>query len=120
MHKSGLEGEKGARTVSVANFYQRKDLEMYSQLPDYGEFQGYYLGIDAVLSQIGRKIFSPIYTIHIGRHRNAICLWLGYRRLFFRGRKFFAGGGKKGDSKQESECSGGFLKSLLLTRFMKW
>ena len=45
MVKSGLEGEKEARAVLVGNSKQQEDWEMYSQLPDYGDFQCYDLGI---------------------------------------------------------------------------
>ena len=34
---------------------------MYSQLPDYDDFQGYDLGIDTILSQIDQKIYSNFH-----------------------------------------------------------
>ena len=37
MIKSGLEGEKESRTISVGDFKQQEDLEMHAQLPDYDE-----------------------------------------------------------------------------------
>ena len=48
MHKSGLEGGEEARAAAVGNFKQQEDLEMYSQLPDYDDFQGYDVGIEMV------------------------------------------------------------------------
>ena len=46
MIKSGLDGEKEERTISVGNSKHQEDLEMYGQLPDYDEFQWYYLWIN--------------------------------------------------------------------------
>ena len=48
MLKSGLEGEKEERAVAVENFKQQEDLEMYSLLPDYGDFQGYDQGVATI------------------------------------------------------------------------
>ena len=61
MPKSGLEGEKEARTISVGNFRQQEDLKMYGKVPDYGESHGYDLGIDSELSQIAKKIYANFH-----------------------------------------------------------
>ena len=58
MLKSGLEGENEARAFSVENCKRREALVMYIQLPDYGDFQGYDLWIEAVLSRIARGIYA--------------------------------------------------------------
>ena len=61
MIKPGSEGEKEAHTIAVGNFKQKGDLGMYGKLADYGEFQGYDLGIDTDLSQIGEKIYANFH-----------------------------------------------------------
>ena len=71
MHRSGLEGEKGARTVAAETRKQQEDLKMYSRLPYYAEFQWYDMGIDAYLSESDEKIYAnfhkpPCQTL--GRH----------------------------------------------------
>ena len=45
MLKSGLEGEREARIVTVDSFKQKEDLKMYSRSPDYDILQGYDLGL---------------------------------------------------------------------------
>ena len=35
-----------------------RGLKMYIQLPDYGDFHGYELGVDGILSQIDHKIYA--------------------------------------------------------------
>ena len=47
MPKSRLGGGKEDRTISAGHFKHQEDLEMYGQLPDYGEFQGCDLGMDS-------------------------------------------------------------------------
>ena len=49
MLQSSLEGGKEARTVSVENPKHQEDLKMYSQLPDYDDFQRYDMGIGGIL-----------------------------------------------------------------------
>ena len=66
MLKSVSEGEKKARTILVGNSKRRTDLEMYGLLPDYGEFQGYDLGIDTDLSQIAEKIYADMHNPSCG------------------------------------------------------
>ena len=61
MLKSGSGGEKESRTISVGDFKQQEDLEMYGQLPDYDEFQLYVLGIDTDLSKIGEKMYASFH-----------------------------------------------------------
>ena len=62
MTKSGLEGEKEAHAALVENFKQRGDFEMYSQLPDYEDFQVYDLGAGTILSRIAQKIYANFYN----------------------------------------------------------
>ena len=62
MIKSGLRGEKEARIIPVVDFKQREDLQMYGQLPDYEEFQRYYLGIYSEVSQIDAKIYADFHN----------------------------------------------------------
>ena len=61
MIRSCLEGPKQARAVLVGGFKQKADLEMYSQLPDYDEFQGYDQGVESVLGQIAQEIYANFH-----------------------------------------------------------
>ena len=44
MLRPSLENGKGAHSVVLGNFKQQEDVKIYSQLPDYDDFQVYYLG----------------------------------------------------------------------------
>ena len=58
MMKSGMEGEKQSRTISVGNSKHQEYLKIYGKLPDYYEFQAYDLGIGTDLSQIDGKSYA--------------------------------------------------------------
>ena len=47
--------------VLVGNSKTSRRFEMYSQLPDYDDFQGYDMGIDGVPSRIARKIYANFH-----------------------------------------------------------
>ena len=61
MPEAGLGKENKAHTILVENFKHREDLKMYGGLPDYEEFQGFYLRIDSELSQIDEKIYADFH-----------------------------------------------------------
>ena len=61
MMSASLENENGARMVVVNGFKPQEDLKMYSQLPDYDDFQGYDLGVGGIPSQIAHKIYANFH-----------------------------------------------------------
>ena len=61
MSRASLKGGNEARVVSANDSKQREDLKMYSQLPDYDDFQGYDLGVGGVLSRIAHKIYAGFH-----------------------------------------------------------
>ena len=64
--KSGLEGGNEAHTIPAGTFKHQEDLKMYGQLPDYDEFQGYYLRTDAEIGRIAEKIYGVKSSLHTG------------------------------------------------------
>ena len=67
MTMPSLENRNEAHIVSVNGFKHQAGLKMYTQLPDYGDFQGYDQGAGGVLSQIPHK-FTQMPIIHHGKH----------------------------------------------------
>ena len=61
MMSASLENENGARMVVVNGFKPQEDLKMYSQLPDYDDFQGYDLGVGVILREIAHKIYANFH-----------------------------------------------------------
>ena len=96
MLKSGLEGEKGPRTISVGNFIQQEDLEMYGQLPYYAEVQLYDPGIDTDLSQIAEKIYADFHKSS-WRTAKRHFLRCGPRTRYFEKSKILDGGDRKNE-----------------------
>ena len=62
MLRYSLEGEKEAHIVPANDSEHHEDLKMYSQLPDYDDFQCYDLGAGGILSQIAHKIYDNFYN----------------------------------------------------------
>ena len=91
MPKSGLEGEKASRTISVGDSEHREDLKTHGQLPDYDEFQGYYMGAYSELRHADGGIM-PIFTSYRGKLRISIYFWGGgIRRNYCDISKFYRG-----------------------------
>ena len=82
MRKSGLEGKKESRAVFVGNAKHREDLEMYSQLPYYDEFQGHDTGIETVLSQIAQKIYANFHKPSWGTLKRHLLMTEIPKKLF--------------------------------------
>ena len=70
----------------VENFKQKADLEMYSQLPDYDDFQGYDLGIETILSQIAQKIYANFHKPSWQTLSHHLCM-AKIPKMLFRDRK---------------------------------
>ena len=49
---------KMAHLVLLGDINHQEGPGMYSQLPDYDNSQGYYLGMGGILSQIGRANYA--------------------------------------------------------------
>ena len=58
MLRSNLEESNEANAVLRSEFSQQEDVKLYSQLPDYDDFRGYYLDIDDQLEEIANRIFA--------------------------------------------------------------
>ena len=95
MVKSGLEGEKEARTVLVENLKRKEGLEMHSQLPYYDEYQWYDMGIETVLSQIAQQIHANFRMPSWGTSKRNFPMAKITKKLF-RVIKIIAANGKKG------------------------
>ena len=61
MLKSGSGGAKGSQTISVGDFQQKEDLQMYGEIPDYDAFHGRDLAIDTDLSHIDERIYANFH-----------------------------------------------------------
>ena len=61
MMKSSLGNTKEAHLGVSDDFEQQEDVKLYSQLPDYDDFQGYDLGVGGVLSRIAHKIYAGFH-----------------------------------------------------------
>ena len=66
MLHSGLDGEKEAGNIPVANSKQKEDMEMYGQLPDYGDLLGYDLWAHTELIHAAGG-FMPIFASQHGK-----------------------------------------------------
>ena len=56
MPKSSLGNTKEAHLAVLENSKQQEDVELYGQLPDYDDFQGYDLGQEDILRRIALGI----------------------------------------------------------------
>ena len=100
MAMSSLENEKKRISAVSEKFKQKEDVEMYIQLPDYGDFQGYDLGPGDTLNQVGRKIYANFRKPSWQTLKHHLFSAKVTKKLF---REIKANGenDKKGDSEQE-------------------
>ena len=96
MLKSGLEGEKEPRTISVGDFKQKEDLERYGELTYYDEFRRYDMGIATDLSQIAEKIYADFHKSS-WRTAKRHFLRCGPRTRYFEKSKILDGGDRKNE-----------------------
>ena len=61
MSRASLKGGNEARVVSANDSKQREDLKMYSQLPDYDDFQGYDLWKEDISRQVVQRIYANFH-----------------------------------------------------------
>ena len=118
IRKSGLEGEKEEHTIPVGDIKRQGDLEMFGQLPDYDEFQGYGMWIDTDLSRIDEKMYANFHKPSWKR-RNAICLRWGSRRRRYCGQSKFWMEMVCGEFDQET-MFGRVAKSRYRMRLANW
>ena len=100
MPKSGLGEEKEDHAILAENFKHQEALKMYEQLPDYDEFQGYYLGIDSEFPQMDGGVYANFHMPSwqtLMRHLPQV----GIRKQLLRHLENLAGYDKKDDFKQE-------------------
>ena len=45
----------------LEDFEKQEDIKLYSQLPDYDDFQGYELGEDDILRQVSLRIYANFH-----------------------------------------------------------
>ena len=78
---SSLEGG-GDRAVLVDNFKHQADLKLYSQFPDYDDFQCYDLGVGGILSRISRKIYANFHKPSWGTSNRHLLMAKIPKKLF--------------------------------------
>ena len=101
MLKSGLGGEKESHTILVGNSKQQEDLEMYGQLLDYDEFQGYDLWVHTEFVQVAEKIYAD-FRMPSWQTLKRHFLTAEIQKKLLRGIEILAENDKKkGDFKQE-------------------
>ena len=61
MLKSRLGVTKEANSVFLEEFKKQEDVKLYSQLPDYDDFQCYVLGADDILLQVALRIYANFH-----------------------------------------------------------
>ena len=61
MSRPSIWHKKKARLAVFDKFKQTEDVKLHIQLPDYGDFQGYYLGRDGALNHVARKIYANFH-----------------------------------------------------------
>ena len=49
---------KEAHLADSDDSKKREDVKLYGRLPDYGDFQGYDLGVDGILRQVALRIYD--------------------------------------------------------------
>ena len=121
MSRSSLENENESRVVSANYFKQKEDLKMYIQLPDYDDFQCYYLGPEGIPSQISHKIYANF-------HKPSWQTWKHHLRMakipkkLVRELKAGAENDKKDDFKQERMFAAvaKYLSQLIPSDWSKW
>ena len=118
MPEAGLEKENKAHTILVENFKHREDLKMYGGLPDYEEFQGFYLRIDSELSQIDEAIYANFHKPS-WRGLNRHLFLSGITTKLLRHLKILSVDDTKDEFKQE-RMFGRVEKSRLQTRLTIW
>ena len=60
MSRSSIGHKKAARLAACGKFKQTEDVKLHIQLPDYGDFQCYDLGVEDAL-QVLRKIYANFH-----------------------------------------------------------
>ena len=55
MTKSGIEDNQEANQLLLDGFKIQEDVKMYIQLPDYGDFRGFYLANESDLAAISKR-----------------------------------------------------------------
>ena len=98
--KLRLGNTKGAHLVVLENPEQKEDVKLYGKLPDYGDFQGYDLWIEAVLSRIARGIYAYFHKPQWGTSKRRVFMAEIPKKLL-RDPRNIAERDKKGDVKQE-------------------
>ena len=90
---------------------------MYIRLPDYGEFQWYYLGVESVVGQIDQKIYANFHKPSWRTlKRHLFTVW-GSEEVVSESQKY-SGWGR--GVPNEKVCFAGWIRSLLLTLSVNW
>ena len=56
-----MEDTKEAHLVVLEDYKKQEDVKLYGQLPDYDDFQGYDMGEEDVLRQVGLRIYANFH-----------------------------------------------------------
>ena len=91
---------------------------MYSQLPDYGELQGYDLGVESALCQIAQKVY-PSYRNPSWETLKRHLFTVGVPKKFFRVLRNIDDPVKR-EISRKTGCLEGWVKSLLITHAVDW
>ena len=91
-------GEKEDHAILGGGFKNQEDLEMYGQVPDYGEFHRYDMRIDSESSQVGEKIYADFHKPSWQTPKRHLFL-AGIPQKLSRHLKILAGGDKKDEFK---------------------
>ena len=94
MLKSNLDNTKESHLAVLEDSEKQEDVKLYGQLPDYGDFQGYDLGMEDILLQIALRIYDNFHRPSwqtLKHHLFAVRM----PKTLFRKIKELAGNGKK-------------------------
>ena len=100
MLQSSLGNTKEAHLVVVEDSKQKEDVKLYGKLPDYDDFQCYYLGRDDILRQIALGIYDNLHRPSWQTLKHHL-FTVKNPKKYFRKIKELSGNDKKDEFKQE-------------------
>ena len=115
MLRSSLESGEEAHIVFLDNSKHQEDVKLRTQLPDYGDFQGYDLGVGDTLNRAGRRIFANFHKPSWQTLKHHL-LPAETPKELVRGLNAIAENDKKGDFKQ-GRMFGGVAKIPIANTF---
>ena len=94
MSRSSIGNRREARLAVSDKFKQKEDVKLRTQLPDYGDFQGYDLGSGDALHQVLRQIYANFHKPSWQTLKHHL-FPVGIAKKLVREIKAIAGNGKK-------------------------